>query len=281
VQEVSEYKEGKFMQIDLRDKVAIVTGAGRGIGRNIALTLAEEGVKTVVTDVNPSHLEEISQYFGENGLEGRQYICDVRDFSRIQEVVRDVAETYGRVDILVNNAGVAGGGPVEQLAEEVWDQNMDINLKGTYLMCKGVIPYMKRQRSGRIINAASFAAIIPSIGGAAYAASKAGVQHFTRVLAGELGPWDITVNCYAPGMIPTDMNHFAELPKEQQNRLLDSLSLRKWGDKKDVANLICFLASDLGNYITGTMIDCSGGKFATQFPRNAYERAAAEGDYEF
>lgn len=268
------------MHIDLQGKVAIVTGAGRGIGRVIASCLAGEGVKTIVTDVNPSYLDEVSKEFAENGFESRQYLCDVRDFSRIQEVVQDVVDTYGRIDILVNNAGVASGGPVEKLAEDIWDQNVDINLKGTYLMCKGVIPVMKRQRGGRIVNASSFAAIIPAIGSAAYAVSKAGVHQFTRVLAGELGPWNVTVNCYAPGMIPTEMNHFTESPAEHQQRLLDTLSLRRWGQKQEVANLICFLVSDLASYITGTMIDCSGGKLATQIPRVAYERAAAEGEYE-
>ena len=111
---------------------------------------------------------------------------------------------------------------------------------------------------------------MPSIGGAAYAASKAGVASLTRVLAGELGPYDITVNCYAPGMIPTDMNHFAEASAERQEALLDTLSLRRWGDAADIANLVCFLASDLAGYITGTMIDVSGGKFATQMPWAAY-----------
>jgi 3-oxoacyl-[acyl-carrier protein] reductase len=144
-------------------------------------------------------------------------------------------------------------------------------------MCQAVIPVMKRQRSGRIINAASFAAILPITGSSAYAASKAGVHYFTRVLAGELGPWNVTVNCYAPGMIPTEMNHFREQPAERQRRLLDTLTFRRWGEPKEVANLVCFLASDLAGYITGTMIDVSGGKLATQIPRLAWEAAAADG----
>ena len=103
------------------------------------------------------------------------------------------------------------------------------------------------------------------------------MHYFTRVLAGELGPWRVTVNCYAPGMIPTDMNHFAEAPRERQERLLDTLTLRQWGQPRDVANLICFLASDLASYITGTMVDVSGGKLATQIPRLAWDDAAATG----
>jgi 3-oxoacyl-[acyl-carrier protein] reductase len=266
------------MHIDLRGKVAIVTGAGRGIGREIAATLAGEGVTTVVTDIRQEHLDALAEMFAARGWSGQQHRCDVRDATRIGEVVTDVIRAFGRIDILVNNAGVAGGAPVEELSEEVWDLNHDVNLKGTFLMCRAVVPVMKRQRGGRIINAASFAAIVPIVGGAAYAASKAGVHYLTRTLAGELGPWNVTVNCYAPGMIPTEMNRFAEAPPERQRRLLDTLTLRRWGEARDVAHLVCFLASDLAGYITGTLIDVSGGKLATQIPRLPWETAAAAGD---
>jgi 3-oxoacyl-[acyl-carrier protein] reductase len=260
------------MEINLQGKVAIVTGAARGIGRTIAETLAQEGVSVIVTDVNEANLLETAQRFADKGWQGGTHICDVRDYAAIERIVEQVVQEYGRIDILVNNAGVAGGAPVERLSEEKWDLNLDINLKGTFLMCKAVIPVMKRQKSGRIINAASFAAIVPSIGSAAYASSKAGVHQFTRVLAGELGPWDITVNCYAPGMIPTELNHFADLPEHKEEQYLDNLTLRRWGKPEEVANLICFLASDLASYITGTMIDVSGGKLATQIPSRAYEQ---------
>jgi 3-oxoacyl-[acyl-carrier protein] reductase len=269
------------MHIDVSGKIAIVTGAGRGIGREIADTLAREGVLTVVTDMRQDLLDEVAAEFHTRKLAGRQYLCDVRDARRIDEVVQDVVASCGRIDILVNNAGVAGGGPVETLTEEVWDRNLEVNLKGTFLMCRAVIPTMKRQRWGRILNAASFAAIVPTTGGAAYAASKAGVHSLTRVLAGELGPWNITVNCYAPGMIPSDLNRFRERPKAQQERLLDTLTIRRWGEAKDVASLVCFLASDVAGYISGTMIDISGGKLATQNPRVAYEAAATAGAYLF
>jgi 3-oxoacyl-[acyl-carrier protein] reductase len=265
------------MEIDLKGKVAIVTGAGRGIGREIAATLAREGATTVVTDLRPDLLEEVAAEWRARGWAGSQHACDVRDAARVGTVVAEVVRTFGSIDILVNNAGVAPGGPVETLAEEIWDLNLDVNLKGTFLMCQAVVPVMKRQRSGRIINAASFAAILPITGSAAYAASKAGVHYLTRVLAGELGPWNVTVNCYAPGMIPTEMNHFRELPPERQRRLLDTLTLRRWGEARDVANLVCFLASDLASYITGTLVDVSGGKLATQIPRLAWEAAADEG----
>ncbi len=258
------------MLIDLNGKVAIVTGAGRGIGRVIAQTLAREGARVVVADIRQDLLDDVAEEWAREGWKGLQAICDVRNNDSCAAAVASAVEAFGRVDILVNNAGVASGRKVVEMPDDAWQANLDINLSGTMRMCRAVIPVMQKQNSGRILNAASFAAILPSVGGAAYAASKYGVEGLSRVLAGELGPNNITVNAYAPGMIPTEMNHFAERDDVTQQRLLDTLTLRRWGDPADVANLICFLASDLASYITGTMIDVSGGKFATQFPWMAH-----------
>ncbi len=266
------------MLIDLRGRVAIVTGAGRGIGREIARTLAAEGVTVAATDLRAEPVAALAAELRAAGHAAHGYAADVRDAARVAEVVAEVAGRCGRIDILVNNAGVAPGGPVEALSEQAWDDTLDVNLKGTFLMCRAVVPVMKRQRWGRIINAASFAAIVPITGSAAYAASKAGVHYFTRVLAGELGPWNVTVNCYAPGMIPTEMNRFAEAAPAHQRRLLDTLTIRRWGEARDVASLVCFLASEHAGYITGTLVDVSGGKLATQIPRLAWEAAAAAGE---
>lgn len=259
------------MKIDLEKKIAIVTGAGRGIGREIATTLAAEGAHVVVVDLRQDLLDDIAAEWSANGWDGLQLMGDVRQKSECESVVAATVDRFGRVDILVNNAGIAKGAPVETLPEEVWDANFDVNLKGMFLMCQAVIPHMKHQKSGRIINSSSFAAIIPSIGSAAYATSKGGVHSLTRVLAGELGPYNVTANCFAPGMIPTEMNHFADAPEQRKTDLLNTLSLREWGSAKDVANLVCFLASDLARYVTGAMIDVSGGKYATQMPWMAYE----------
>lgn len=260
------------MTIDLTGKVAIVTGAGGGIGREIAETLASEGVSIAALDVKEELMTDVAAAFKKNSWQGMHKACDVRDWHQVSTVVDEIAKTYGRIDIVVNNAGVAKTGSVETMSEEVWDANIDVNLKGVFLMSKAVVPYMKKQNSGSIINAASFAAIIPRVFTAAYASSKAGVVYFTRVLAGELGPWNIRVNCYAPGMVPTEMNHYDELPEETQARLLNTLTLHRWGGKRDIANLICFLSSDLGSYITGTLIDISGGKLTTQVPEEAYQQ---------
>jgi len=258
------------MQIDLSGKVAIVTGGGRGIGREIARTLAAEGVTTVIADIRPDLLAETDAEWRQHNWPGLRLGFDVRKADECKRIAEEVVAQFGRIDILVNNAGVAGGAQVEKLSEAVWDDNLDTNLKGVFLMSQAVIPAMKAQQSGRIISASSFAAIVPSVGSAAYAASKTGVESFTRVLAGELGAFGVTVNCYAPGMIPTEMNHYAERSDAQKEVLLDTLTLRRWGSPKDIANLVSFLSSDLASYITGTMIDISGGKFATQQPWAAY-----------
>ena len=259
------------MESKVEPPVAIVTGGARGIGRTIAGTMAAAGMRTVILDNHAENLKSAQAEFQEHGWVGKHYLCDVRDVEKVRSSVADVVDTYGKVDILVNNAGVAGGGPVDSMSEDVWRSIIDVNLSGTFYVSRSVIPYMKAQHHGRIINASSYAAITPSYGGAAYAASKAGVHLFTRVLASELGPWNITVNCYAPGMVPTQMNHFADLPEDRQSRLLDMLSLRRWGRAEEVASLIMFLVSDAASYITGSLIDVSGGKLATQRPEVDYE----------
>lgn len=261
------------MKIDLNGRVAVITGVGKGIGREIVHTFAREGAVVIAVDINREDLESLGAEFAEAGYPGAQILLDVRDRDAVTAAMEDVATRFGGIDILINNAGVTGDGWLDEISERAWDFCFDVNVKGTFLMCQAVAPHMKRRGGGRIINAASFAAIMPSAGSAAYAAAKAAVVQFTRTLAGELGPWGITANSYAPGMIPTTLNNFALLPEASQERLLDTLSLREWGRKEDVANLLCFLASDQARYISGALHDVSGGKFATQIPRAAYERA--------
>ena len=192
------------------------------------------------------------------------------DPDQVRQAVAAVDERFGRLDVLINNAGVNAEGPLESFEPALWDQVFAVNVRGVLNTCQAVIPLMKRQRAGRIINAASFAAVIPSVDAAAYGASKAAVVQMTRVLASELGPWGITVNAYAPGMIPTAMNGFAALDEQAASTKLDQLSVRRWGEGEDVANLCLFLAGDLSDYVTGALLDVSGGKFATQDPGAAW-----------
>lgn len=258
------------MLIDLRNKIVVVTGAARGIGLVIAETFARERATVIALDVNRADLDSLGAVFRQHRWTGEQLTCDVRSYEDVASTLDGIVERHGRIDVLINNAGINAVGLVDDLDPGLWDRCFEINARGTFNTCKAVTPHLKRQGGGRIINAASFAAVIPSVGASAYAASKAAVVQFSRTLAGELGPWGVTVNSYAPGMIPTAINGFAEMAEDDQAEKLDMLSLRRWGTAEDVAQLVCFLASDLASYITGTMIDVSGGKFATQEPRRAY-----------
>jgi 3-oxoacyl-[acyl-carrier protein] reductase len=278
------------MELDLRDRVVVVTGAARGIGAVIAQRFAREGARVTAldlafgekaadgadTDGSASHGVAANGGPADGGsVDGstvEEVVCDVADPDSVRAAVETVVARHGRIDVLVNNAGIAIEAPLADLEWSAWQKSFDVNVGGTFLMSQAVAPHMQESGRGRILNAASFAAIVPSVGGAAYAASKAAVVQLTRVLASELGPHDITVNAYAPGMVPTAMNGFAEMPAAQQDRLLDTLSLRRWESPDDVADLLIFLASDQASYITGTLVDVSGGKLATQIPARAYGR---------
>ena len=254
------------MQIDLSGRVVLVTGAARGIGRTIAETFAREGAHVVAIDLDADALAEMEQ----DSHAALALPCDITDPAQVREAVAAIEERFGRLDVLINNAGINAEGPLESFDPELWDRLFAVNVRGVLNTCQAVIPLMKRQRAGRIINAASFAAVIPSVDAAAYGASKAAVVQMTRVLASELGPWGVTVNAYAPGMIPTAMNGFAALGEEAAAAKLDQLSVRRWGVPEDVAKLCLFLASDLSDYVTGALLDVSGGKFATQDPGAAW-----------
>jgi 3-oxoacyl-[acyl-carrier protein] reductase len=256
------------MLLDLTGRVVVVTGAGRGIGRRIAERFGAEGCEVVALDIAfPESPEVPADHL-------MRLEVDVTDLAAVEQAVQQAVDRFGRIDVLVNNAGILVDGAVDEVDPEDWRRSFDVNVGGVFHCCRAVVPVMKRQRAGRILNAASFAAIVPSVGSAAYAAAKAAVVQFTRVLASEVGPWSITANAYAPGMVPTAMNGFAEMDEAAQSRLLDTLSLRRWERPDDVADLLCFLASDAAGYITGTLVDVSGGKLATQIPSRAYERAA-------
>ncbi|MFU8945329.1 SDR family NAD(P)-dependent oxidoreductase [Mycetocola zhadangensis] len=259
------------MELDLAGKVVVITGAASGIGRVIAETFARSGSIVAALDISETALAEFGSAFREQGWPSGEYLCDVRDPQSVTRVMDEVVARFGRIDVLVNNAGINAEGLVSDLDVDLWDRCFAVNVRGTFNTCKAVLPTMKAQQSGRIINAASFAAIMPSVGASAYAASKAAVVQFTRTLAGEVGPWNITANSYAPGMVPTAINGFAELSEKDQAAKLDMLALRRWGTPDDVAKVVCFLASDLAGYVTGTLVDVSGGKFSTQVPSAAYE----------
>ena len=258
------------MNIDISNKVVIITGASTGIGKVIAETFAKEGVKLSLWDIDYEGLskvaDSISILSGETPLALK---CDVSSEQDVEEAVKATVDKFGTVDVLIANAGILNASKILETSADRWDEVFDVNTKGSFLCAKAVAPYLKSKNAGRIIFASSFAAIVPSVGSAAYAASKSAVVSLTRVLAAELGPWNITVNAYAPGMIPTNMSAIDTISESRQNEMLDSLCIREWGSADDIASLLIFLASEQARYITGTLIDTSGGKFSVQFAKLA------------
>ena len=242
----------------LGDRVAIVTGAGRGIGLGIAQAFAREGARVALCDKSKSLLE--NAIAGMEAVEGqaRSFQMDVTDREQIQAVVGAVCDTWGPVDILVNNAGIYEVLPFVEITERQWDRLLAVNLKGTFLCCQAVIPTMIRRGGGRIINIASSAGKTGGkLAGAHYSVSKAGVICLAKQLARELGSYGITVNAVAPGRIDTPMIQIASREENEAFRLQTPLG--RLGTPEDVANAVVFLASDEASFITGEIVDVNGG----------------------
>jgi 3-oxoacyl-[acyl-carrier protein] reductase len=253
------------MEINIKNKVAVVTGAANGIGSVIALKLASEGVRLVLWDTDEQGLITLTKQIKEIGVDVLYSICDVSNEQQVIESIKLVENQYNSIDILVANAGIAKFARVIEMDVNEWDKVFAVNSRGVFLCVKHIAPLMIKNNIGRIIIASSYAAIIPSVDSAAYAASKSALVSLTRVLSAELGPYNITVNAYAPGMIPTAMSNIENLSDERKENMLNTLAIREWGKAEDIASLIIFLASDQARYITGTLIDTSGGKFSVQF----------------
>jgi 3-oxoacyl-[acyl-carrier protein] reductase len=242
----------------LKDRVAIVTGAGRGIGLGIALAFAREGARVAVCDVDVASLEKARAAIDALGGQAMALQMDVSRAEQIRHVVAEVVSRWGTVDILVNNAGIYEVLPFEEISEAQWDRLLAVNLKGAFLCCQAVVPYMKRQGSGRIINMASSAGKTGgTLAGAHYSVSKAGLICLAKQLARELGPCGITVNAIAPGRIDTPMIHVASDEENEAFRLRTPLG--RLGTPEDVANAAAFLASDEASFITGEILDVNGG----------------------
>ena len=242
----------------MEGKVAIVTGASRGIGRDIALQFAHEGAKLTVTARNEALLRSLADEIRQAGGEEPLCFClDVKNSEKVDEMTDKTLDKFGRVDILVNNAGVTRDGLLLRMSDEDWDEVLDTNLKGTFLCLRAVAKPMMRQRAGRVINMASVIGLIGNAGQANYAASKAGIIALTKSAAKELGSRNILVNAIAPGFIDTEMTR--ALSDEIQKTILKSIPVGVFGRSIDVAKVALFLATDESSFITGQVITVDGG----------------------
>lgn len=239
---------------------ALVTGGSRGIGRAICLRLASMGANVGVNYVaNPTAAEETLRQITEQDGKGFTVRFDVADAQAVQEQIKEVIATYGRIDILVNNAGITRDGLMARMKEEDWDSVLDTNLKGAFLCSKAVMKTMMKNRRGRIINISSVVGFVGNGGQVNYGAAKAGLSGLTKSMARELAGRNITVNCVAPGYIVTDMTD--GLPEDAQDALKAQIPLGTLGTPEDVAASVGFLASPDGNYITGQTLHVNGGMY--------------------
>jgi 3-oxoacyl-[acyl-carrier protein] reductase len=243
--------------MDLTDRVAIVTGAGRGIGRAIALKLAGVGAVVVVSDILGKEAGEVAQEIKANG--GQSLVC-LADVSQAADVTRLVEETlaaFSRIDILVNNAGIARDQLLLRMSEEDWDKVIDVDLKSVFLCTKAVLRYMLKARWGRVVSLSSIAGLVGNPGQANYSSAKAGIVGFTRTAAREVGSHGITVNAIAPGFIETDMTNC--MKEELRQEIKKHIPLDRFGTPDDVAEAVAFLASEEAGYITGQVLSINGG----------------------
>ncbi len=247
-----------MMQIDLAGKVALVTGGGRGIGRAIAVSLAEAGAHIVLNyRSNASAAEETLAMIAAAGGTATAVQADVSQAADVERLFKTVQDNSGRLDVLVNNAGITRDTLLLRMKEEDFDAVIDTNLRGLYLCTKAALRSMSRQRSGRIINITSVVGITGNAGQANYAAAKAGIIGFTKSTAREMASRNIMVNAVAPGFVETELTDV--LNEDARNAILNSIPLGRLGQPLDIAGIVCFLASDAASYITGQTFVVDGG----------------------
>ncbi len=245
---------------DLAGKIALVTGASRGIGHAIAMELAAHGATVIGTATSESGAEHITQDLASvRGDAGKGIVLNVADADRSREVIDEIQKEYGAIHILVNNAGITQDQLAMRMKDEDWDKVIDVNLTAVARLSRGVLRGMMKAKEGRIINITSVVGSIGNAGQMNYAASKAGVESMSRALAREVGSRNITVNCIAPGFIDTDMTK--SLPEDVITNMLKQIPLARFGNPEDVASAVAFLASPKAAYITGTVVHVNGGMF--------------------
>lgn len=242
----------------LENKVALVTGASRGIGREIALTLAAKGATVVVNyQGSKEKAEEVVALIRENGGEAESFGCDISDFEQCGNMINDIIQKYGHLDILVNNAGITRDGLLMKMSEEDFARVIDVNLKGAFHTIRHASRYFLKQKGGSIINISSVSGVAGNAGQANYSAAKAGIIGLTKSVAKELGSRGITVNAVAPGFIETDMTD--AMPEKAKEAVKSRITMGRIGTPADIAGVVAFLASKEASYITGQVISVDGG----------------------
>jgi len=240
-------------------KVAIVTGSGQGMGRAVAELLARDGVSVVINDINKDAIEKAAAELEDSGLKVKPIAGDVTSSKDVDLLVNQTIAEFGTVNILINNAGVLKPTKVIDIEESEWDFVVGVNLKGTFLCSKAVLPYMQSQKWGRIVNFSSTAGKnVSTVGGAHYTSAKAGILGFTRHLAKESAGYGITVNSVCPGLIDTEMVN-STISEEKKQEYANSFPIKRLGQVREVADLVGFLVSDKAAYITGASLDINGG----------------------
>lgn len=242
----------------LQDKVALITGASRGIGKAIALRLAGEGANIAFTDLREDeNMQAVVKELEALGVKAKGYASNAADLNQTLETVEKIVADFGRIDILVNNAGITKDGLLLKMSEEQWDAVINVNLKSVFNFTKAVQPTMLKQRSGSIINMSSVVGVSGNAGQTNYSASKAGIIGFTKSIAKEIGSRNIRCNAIAPGFIITDMT--GQLSEEVRKAWAEKIPLKRGGTPEDVANVCLFLASDLSSYVSGQVLHVCGG----------------------
>jgi 3-oxoacyl-[acyl-carrier protein] reductase len=245
--------------MSLAGKLAIVTGASRGIGYAIAKGLSQQGAIVAGTATTDEGAAKITESFKENQVHGKGYTLNVRDFEMVQAVLNQIQNEYGQVSILVNNAGIHRDNLLLRMKEEQWDEVLDTNLSAIFRMSKICLKSMVKQRQGRIINITSVVGVMGNPGQVNYCAAKAGMIGFTKALALEMAAYGVTVNAVAPGFIETDMTN--KLSQEQKDWISSKIPMKRSGKVEDIADTVLFLASDQATYITGQTIHVNGGMY--------------------
>ena len=252
----------------LKDQVAIVTGGAKGMGKGIALKFAEEGSRVVVTDIDIAGAQEVAEEIKSRGGKSLAVKADITKSAEVEATVAKTLEDFGTIDILINNAGgvpgTHGAGDSETITEDEWDRIIAINLKGPFLVCKAVLPTMKKNRSGRIVNLSSMGAVCPAVSVLHYHSAKAGILGLTINLAFELAPLNIRVNAIVPGPVETPFWDSLMPRGPERDKFFAALSKRevplgRMGQPKDIAGAALFLASDLSDYMTGQVLNVAGG----------------------